>query len=152
MPGSNDNNLPRQINKTNSDSSCLRRVFFIMSVEKNWENGNNKYTTHQYRLAAPMSPGASICHGKANQKYRLILVFKPFYLLVWYKGFQKSWEIQQLLELWTLSRGFNLTAAFLFWLNYDPFSTQIQFPPPTLRQLRRTMSKRIMVTDKKTTE
>lgn len=81
MPGSNDNNLPRQINKTNSDTLMLETCLFIMSVEKTEKTANNKYTTHQYRLAAPMSQEQVICHGKANQKYRLILVFKPFLLV-----------------------------------------------------------------------
>ncbi len=61
-----------------------------------------------------MSPREQvICHGKANQKYRLILVFKPFLLVSMIQGFQKSWEIQQLLEIMDFVRGFNLTAAFL---------------------------------------
>lgn len=40
-----------------------------------------------------------ICHGKANQKYRLILVFKPFLLVSMIQRLSKSWEIQQLLEI-----------------------------------------------------
>ncbi len=151
VPGSNDNNLPRQIIRQTQTRSCLRRVFFIMSVEKTEKTANNKYTTHQYRLAAPCLQEQVICHGKANQKYRLIWYLNLFYLLVWYKGFQKSWEFNNSWKLWTLSRGFNLTAAFFFCSIIAPFSTQLQFPPPTCGSFVGSMSKRIMVTDKKTT-
>ncbi len=38
-------------------------------------------------------------NGKTYQKYRLILVFKPFLLVSMIQRLSKSWEIQQLLEI-----------------------------------------------------
>ncbi len=109
-----------------------------------------KCTMHPFHYQQEEQKLCKSYNGKTYQKYRLIWYLNLFYLLVWYKGFQKSWEFNNSWKLWTLSRGFNLTAASFFDSIIDPFSTQLQFPPPTCGSFIGWMSKRIMVSDKKT--
>ncbi|EFN7373423.1 hypothetical protein EH535_20425 [Escherichia coli] len=82
----------------------------------------NVYASAQCTLSTINKEEQKLCksyNGKTYQKYRLILVFKPFLLVSMIQRLsKKAGKFNNSWKLWTLSRGFNLTAAFLFWLNY----------------------------------
>ncbi|EEW4295678.1 hypothetical protein D9S65_22940 [Escherichia coli] len=82
MPGSNNYNLPRQISKKNSDTLILESCLFYYVCRKKPRkrrtiNTQLSYTDWQRKCLQEQV----IYHGKANQKYGLIFVFKPFLLV-----------------------------------------------------------------------